>query len=424
VAVSDSLVVVGAAYDGDGGARSGSVYLFSAASPYSQLQKLTASDPAAEDYFGKAVAVSASLVVVGAAYDDDGGAGSGSVYLFSASSPYSQLDKLTSTGSVRITKDSLAIPASDPSKIFAGAGLNSYDNYDVVVLDAAQPPPPASPGATSSITGDPHLRGAHGGDADFKGGHRAVYSALSAKNLSVNLMTEHDSFVTPFSRLGVHGSWVRAIFHTIWTRATGRVLRVFFHAIDPHRAIITEGCTAPFCRDGHGHGQRYEVRDGARPFIAENVHVSLRRKTLTVATGQWLTTSSSTVGLPHPGKLRMNLEVKPTYAVDYDPVAPHGLLGQTYDRDMLEVNGKRDDYSRLDDGWLTTSRHGVGGTVTTRANAEGAIEGVLEDYRVRSDFATAFRFSRFDAVAAPVRNVSALGGVVGPMHSHARGLRL
>jgi hypothetical protein len=36
----------------------------------------------------------------------------------------------------------------------------------------------------------------------------------------------------------------------------------------------------------------------------------------------------STVGAPHPGKLRMNIEIKPSYAVDYDPVAPHGLLGQ------------------------------------------------------------------------------------------------
>ena len=36
-----------------------------------------------------------------------------------------------------------------------------------------------------------------------------------------------------------------------------------------------------------------------------------------------------------------------------------------------------------------------------------------------SDFATAFRFSRFDALAAPVRNVSTLGGTVGPRHTHA-----
>ena len=115
----------------------------------------------------------------------------------------------------------------------------------------------------------------------------------------------------------------------------------------------------------------------------------------------------------------MNVEIKPTYAVDYDAVAPHGLLGQTYDRDNLEVNGRRDDYSRLDDGRPAASRTGVGGDVTTRAKAEGAIEGRLDDYRVRSDFATAFRFSRFDAASAPVRNASALGGSMGRRHAHA-----
>ena len=55
--------------------------------------------------------------------------------------------------------------------------------------------------------------------------------------------------------------------------------------------------------------------------------------------------------------------------------------------------------------------------VTTRAKAEGAIEGVLSDYRMSSEFGTAFRFSRFDAIAAPVRNVSALRGQMGPRHA-------
>ena len=53
------------------------------------------------------------------------------------------------------------------------------------------------------------------------------------------------------------------------------------------------------------------------------------------------------------------------------------------------------------------------------AKAEGAIEGTLEDYRMAFDFATAFRFSRFNALTAPVRNVSALRGTVGPRHTHA-----
>eukprot|EP00966_Prymnesium_polylepis_P256772 5931392-Prymnesium_polylepis.1 len=85
----------------------------------------------------------------------------------------------------------------------------------------------------------------------------------------------------------------------------------------------------------------------------------------------------------------------------------------------MEVNGRLDDYSHLDDGQPVASRTGVGGTVTTRAKAEGAIEGTLEDYRMASDFATAFRFSRFDVTFARVRNVSALTGIMGPAHAFA-----
>jgi hypothetical protein len=93
---------------------------------------------------------------------------------------------------------------------------------------------------------------------------------------------------------------------------------------------------------------------------------------------------------------------------------------QTYDRDEFAVDGRRDDYSTLDDGRRTTSRTKVGGSVTTRARAEGAIEGALEDYRRSGDFATAYRFSRFDASApVAVRNVSSLQGKVGPRHTHA-----
>ena len=43
--------------------------------------------------------------------------------------------------------------------------------------------------------------------------------------------------------------------------------------------------------------------------------------------------------------------------------------------------------------------------------AEGAIEGEAADYALPSPFATAFKYSRFDATApVPPRNVSALTG--------------
>ena len=85
-----------------------------------------------------------------------------------------------------------------------------------------------------------------------------------------------------------------------------------------------------------------------------------------------------------------------------------GLLGQTYDGDGKPQSGMRDSYERLDDGTPTRARKGVGGIITTRAKGEGAIEGTAEMYRVQRPFDTNFTFSRFDTLAAPPRDVSAL----------------
>jgi len=274
--------------------------------------------------------------------------------------------------------------------------------------------PPAEPGAVSGIAGDPHLSGAHGEEADFKGVDGGVYNVLSARNMSLNVMVQHDVFNTPHSKLTVHGSFIRAVYQTLRTRQTARLLQIFFHAKDPHRVLVGQDCTPPFCRERAG--TLHIVTDGGAPYVFENVRVSLRSKALEVANGQWHTRVVSTVGAPHWGKLRINLQMKPTYGLQYDPVAPHGIIGQTYDGDKFEVNGHVDTYSRLDDGRLSASRTAAGGHVTTRAQAEGAIESTLEDYHMASDFATGFRFSRFDAVAAGPRNVSEMTGLIGPKH--------
>ena len=82
--MSGSLIVVGAYDDDDKGSASGSAYVFEkgADGAVTQLAKLTAADGAASDYFGHSVAVSGSLIVVGAIYDDDKGSNSGSAYVF------------------------------------------------------------------------------------------------------------------------------------------------------------------------------------------------------------------------------------------------------------------------------------------------------------------------------------------------------
>ena len=81
VALSGNVAIVGARKDDDGGKDSGSAYLFDVATGQ-ELIKLTASDAAAGDRFGISVAISGNTALAGALFDDDGGFGSGSAYLF------------------------------------------------------------------------------------------------------------------------------------------------------------------------------------------------------------------------------------------------------------------------------------------------------------------------------------------------------
>ena len=92
------------------------------------------------------------------------------------------------------------------------------------------------------------------------------------------------------------------------------------------------------------------------------------------------------------------MSVDTLYDADHDVVAPHGIIGQSYDGDNEGVDGAQDDY-----------RH-AGAEMTTMAQAEGAIEGVGADYKVASPFATAFKYSRFDAEKAAPRDLTLLKG--------------
>jgi len=85
LAASDDTVVVGAYLeDTAGGTDAGAAYIFvRSAGSWVQQQRLTASDGAALDQFGRAVAVSGDTVVVGALQADHaGGSDAGAAYVF------------------------------------------------------------------------------------------------------------------------------------------------------------------------------------------------------------------------------------------------------------------------------------------------------------------------------------------------------
>ena len=88
VTVSGDTVVVGAYADDDNGSRSGSAYVFRySGTAWVEEAKLTASDGAADDFFGFPVAVSGDTVVVGAGGDDDNGIDSGAAYVYNLPEP-------------------------------------------------------------------------------------------------------------------------------------------------------------------------------------------------------------------------------------------------------------------------------------------------------------------------------------------------
>jgi len=271
---------------------------------------------------------------------------------------------------------------------------------------------------TASIAGDPHMRGAYGGSADFKGIDGGVYSLLSARNVSVNAQFRHRTFTTPFSRLTVHGSFVTAAFVTL--RGLSSVTHhVGYHVETPGEARVYSGASA------RQFGEREALREGSTR-VLDGCRMRLAHSVLTIRHPFWRVEIQATSGSPHLGVRRLNVNIQPVYAIDDDAVAPHGLLGQTFDRSHCRaVNGRTDDYSKHPKGVVRTS-----------AAAEGAIEGRAEDYLVyhpsshlgawgasglsagagalphspRSPFSTAFNFSRFDASEAPPRDAARLAG--------------
>lgn len=86
LASSGDTVVVGAAFDDDAGSSSGSAYVFTrnqgGADSWDEVAKLTASDAFAEDQFGFKVAISGDTVVVGAPGNDGAALNTGAAYVF------------------------------------------------------------------------------------------------------------------------------------------------------------------------------------------------------------------------------------------------------------------------------------------------------------------------------------------------------
>jgi len=197
VAVSGDTVAVGAQHDNDKGSNSGSAYVFTRddagnlTASWTQRAKLLATDGAANDFFGRSIAVSRDTVVVGAHGDDDEGSFSGSAYVFTRdaagilSASWTQRAKLLATDgaagdlfgwSMAISGETIVVGAYGDDDAGSGSGSAYIFTPDVAgSLTAGWTQHAkllASDGATGdqfgvsvAISGDTVVVGAYG-DAD------------------------------------------------------------------------------------------------------------------------------------------------------------------------------------------------------------------------------------------------------------------
>ena len=136
VAVDGDIAVVGAYRDGENGDESGAAYVFTrnAGVVWDAGVKLTASDGAPYDNFGISVAVDGNTLVIGASGDDDNGADSGSVYVFTRdpdSRVWSQAAKLTASEGEALDYFGQSVAVSGDT-VLVGAPFDDREETDTV----------------------------------------------------------------------------------------------------------------------------------------------------------------------------------------------------------------------------------------------------------------------------------------------------
>ena len=192
VAIAGDYAVVGVPGDDDNGSGAGAVFIFTrnqgGNNNWGEISKIEASDGAAGDGFGWAVAIAGDYIVIGAPGDDDNGSNSGSVFIFANNQDgsWSQVKKIVADdgniddgfgSAVAISGDRILIgmPGDDTVSPDAGAafifarnqgGTNNWgQTAKISVSNALHLGSPENFGLAVAIDGDNAVIGAPGTDS-------------------------------------------------------------------------------------------------------------------------------------------------------------------------------------------------------------------------------------------------------------------
>lgn len=138
VALSNETLLVGAVLGNASSVNEGAAYVFErnqgGTDNWGQTKKLTASDNALNDYFGAAVALHNDTAVVGAPDDDDAGSSSGSAYVFlrdqGGTDNWGQIKKLTAGDAATNDQFGFAAAIDGDTAVIGAVGDNVGSNTD------------------------------------------------------------------------------------------------------------------------------------------------------------------------------------------------------------------------------------------------------------------------------------------------------
>lgn len=228
--------------------------------------------------------------------------------------------------------------------------------------------PPPGAGAVQ----DPHILLAHGGRTDFRGDHKTLWNFLSAQGVSVNMRTEFADFM--LGKTLIHGSFFVEM-HVVVERDNHTL--TLSHWADKMNSLgYSWSGVNGTCDD-----KRVVMGPHGRIHECGNTTTWVDYATLHVETTEWSITSSPQPvynrrkGPHHRLDLRLNARVSEFAS------APHGIIGQSF------VQKRRD--GKVDVYPVNAAEF------TTSAQAEHAIDGVADDYRMSRPYDTLYRFSQF-----------------------------
>jgi hypothetical protein len=141
VAIDGDSAIVGAIYDDDLGTSSGSAYVFRKQpgdpNEWLQVAKLTASDGAADDWFGRSPSISGDFAIVGASRSDTpAGANAGAAYVFQkVSDTWVEVAKLTADSGAVGDGFGTAVTIDGDTAAVSAPNVGSGSNCCEVIYD-------------------------------------------------------------------------------------------------------------------------------------------------------------------------------------------------------------------------------------------------------------------------------------------------